>query len=57
MPLYNYRSVCGTVTAVAHSIMEEPKVLCSNCGSSMVRIMQVPAISLKGSGFYSTDNK
>jgi len=57
MPLYDYRSVCGTITGVAHSIMEEPKVICPNCGSSMFRVMQVPAISLKGSGFYSTDNK
>lgn len=43
---------------VTDSKDSKDKVICSNCGSEMVR--QLPssmAFSLKGGGYYSTDNK
>jgi len=57
MPTYTYKSVCGNTMVVAHSITEDPELVCSNCGAVMQRAIEVPSIQFNGSGFYSTDNK
>ncbi len=55
MPTYTYKSVCGNVMVVTHSITEDPKIRCSNCGAVMKRQIESPAIQFNGSGFYTTD--
>ena len=54
--IYTFKCECGYLTAIErsiHSEVEEP--MCPNCTNSMYRIWQAPAITFKGSGFYSTD--
>jgi len=56
--IYTFKCECGYLTDIErsiHSEVEEP--MCPNCTNSMYRIWQVPAITFKGSGFYSTDNR
>ena len=55
MPTYNYKSVCGNVMTVTHSITEDPQIRCSNCGAIMQRQIEVPTIRFNGSGFYAND--
>lgn len=44
---YDYKcSKCGHVEEVVHKISEDPSLICSSCGSEMIR-----QISLSGGGF------
>ena len=57
MPLYDYKcSKCG-VFEVEQSIKDAILKTCPTCGSAIKRLISLSGIVLKGSGFYSTDNR
>jgi putative FmdB family regulatory protein len=57
MPTYTYECACGQVWDVRHGMNETPDLECDNCGGTMERVFTPPAITFKGSGFYTTDKK
>lgn len=59
MARYDYRCTnCDTVFEVEHGMLEHPKIVCPNCGSTAVnRVFDVSGIVFKGSGFYNTDQR
>ena len=59
MAIYEYACIeCDKTTEVNRG-MNEPESIppCPLCGYSMTRVYNSFGISLKGSGFYSTDNR
>ena len=58
MPTYDYRCTgCGHSFDVRQRFDEEPVLTCPRCHQNVRRVMHVPAIIYKGSGFYTTDYK
>lgn len=59
MPTYEYACIeCETKEEVTRGIKDEEKIPpCPNCGYRMAKVYSTFGINLKGSGFYSTDNK
>jgi predicted nucleic acid-binding Zn ribbon protein len=56
MPTYLYSCLLNHGTReVVHSIMEDPKVLCTVCQNEMNRKPQATVVNFQGSGFYTTD--
>ena len=49
---------CGDVRLIERK-MSDPEVIpvCSQCNIELKRMYSSPAISFKGSGFYSTDHR
>lgn len=58
MPTYGYECpACGNAISITRSIFaDDPGYDCPNeeCGTTLVRVYDTFAISLKGGGFYST---
>lgn len=58
MPTYEYRCQdCGATVEVVQSFKDEPLTVCGVCGGRLRRVFHPVGIVLKGSGFYSTDNR
>ena len=58
MPTYEYRCRnCGHTFDVVQAMTDEPLTVCSVCGGELRKVFAPPAISFKGSGFYSTDRR
>ncbi|MCA1831684.1 MAG: FmdB family zinc ribbon protein [Actinomycetota bacterium] len=58
MPTYEYRCQdCGNQVEVVQSFTDEPLTVCDVCGGRLRRVFHPVGIVLKGSGFYSTDNR
>jgi len=58
MPTYEYRCQdCGHIVEVVQSFTDEPLTVCEVCGGRLRRVFHPVGIVLKGSGFYSTDNR
>lgn len=58
MPTYEYRCQdCGSTVEVVQSFKDEPLTVCGVCGGRLRRVFHPVGIVLKGSGFYSTDNR
>ena len=59
MPTYSYEcKKCTHTFEVFHSIVESPKVKCTECGGASKRLMGTGGgIIFKGSGFYETEYK
>ena len=58
MPTYEYQCLsCGRHFDVVQSFSEEPLRTCEVCGGPLRRVFHPVGIVLKGSGFYSTDNR
>jgi len=57
MPTYRYEcGRCHAVHEVFHSISDEPKTKCPDCGGKLTRLIgSGGGVILKGSGFYTTD--
>ena len=56
MPLYDYRcETCGDVFEVKQRISDDPLTTHENCGGRVERLISVPALQFKGSGWYITD--
>lgn len=58
MPTYEYacRS-CKRHTEAVQSFTDPPLTECPHCGGELKRVFHPVGILLKGSGFYSTDNR
>jgi putative FmdB family regulatory protein len=57
MPQYDYKCPkCGTFE-IEQSMKDEQLKTCPKCGSAVRRLISLSGIVLKGSGFYSTDNR
>ena len=58
MPTYEYACMsCGRHVEVVQSFSDEPLRTCEYCGGPLKRVFHPVGIVLKGSGFYSTDNR
>jgi putative FmdB family regulatory protein len=58
MPTYEYACLsCERHFEVYQSFSDEPLRTCEVCGGPLRRIFHPVGILLKGSGFYSTDNR
>ena len=58
MPTYEYECLsCKRRTEVVQSFSDEPLRTCPHCGGPLRRVFHPVGIVLKGSGFYSTDNR
>jgi len=58
MPTYEYACLsCGRHTEAVQSFSDEPLRTCPHCGGPLKRVFHPVGIVLKGSGFYSTDNR
>jgi len=56
MPLYEYECfVCGFRFEKIQKVSAEPVKTCPECGGAVRRLMGVPALQFKGSGWYVTD--
>ncbi len=56
MPLYEYEcQVCGERFERIQRVDAEPVHSCPQCGGAVHRLMGVPALQFKGSGWYVTD--
>jgi len=56
MPLYEYECfVCHTRFERIQKATAEPIRTCPECGGSVRRLLGVPALQFKGSGWYVTD--
>lgn len=60
MPTYDYicrNGECNTKYSETCSISEyNPEPTCEACGAIMTRDYAAPAVTFKGTGFYSSDN-
>ena len=58
MPTYEYVCMsCGRHVEAVQSFSDEPLRTCEHCGGPLKRVFHPVGIVLKGSGFYSTDNR
>lgn len=57
MPVYTYRREDGSMFEVRQRFLDEPLTVDPNTGQKVVRVVQVPGIIFKGSGFYVNDSK
>jgi len=56
MPLYEYEClVCGHRFERIQRFSDPPASTCPACGGSVRRLLGIPALQFKGSGFYITD--
>jgi putative FmdB family regulatory protein len=56
MPLYEYECfVCGVRFERIQRFSEDPVQQCPACGGAVRRLLGVPALQFKGSGWYVTD--
>jgi putative FmdB family regulatory protein len=57
MPTYEYTCRdCGHTFDIVQSMWDEALTMCPECGGSLRKVFAPPAISFKGSGFYTTDH-
>jgi putative FmdB family regulatory protein len=56
MPLYEYAcDRCGKTFEVRQKFSDEPLTLHETCGGKVERLLSVPALQFKGTGWYVTD--
>jgi putative FmdB family regulatory protein len=56
MPLYDYRChKCGETFEVRQKFSDEPLQTHEGCGGEVERLISVPALQFKGTGWYITD--
>jgi putative FmdB family regulatory protein len=56
MPLYEYECfVCGIRFERIRRVADASGVSCPDCGGAVRRLLGVPALQFKGSGWYVTD--
>ena len=58
MPIYDYHcDHCGHAFSAVQSFKDERLATCPNCGEKPRRLVALPAIVFKGSGWYKTDSR
>lgn len=57
MPTYQYLCRdCDHEFEAVQSMRDDPLTVCPSCGGTLRKVYAPPAISFKGSGFYTTDH-
>lgn len=58
MPIYDYHcDHCGHAFSAVQSFSDERLDVCANCGKRPRRLIAMPALVFKGSGWYKTDSR
>jgi putative FmdB family regulatory protein len=57
LPVYEYRCGSGHQFEKTEGFNAPAEQRCQECGRKARRLLSMPAIIFKGSGFYSTDNR
>jgi len=57
MPVYEYRCASGHHYDKSEGFDAPREQACLKCGATASRLISLPAVIFKGSGFYSTDNR
>jgi putative FmdB family regulatory protein len=58
VPIYDYRcDACGHAFSAVRSYSDGPVEVCPNCGKRPRKLLVVPAVVFKGSGWYKTDSR
>ena len=59
MPVYAYRcQKCGIEFERTQTYLDKPLIRCMDCHkNTMRRVLQMPAVIFKGSGWYSVDHR
>ena len=57
MPIYEYQCTKGHEYERAEGFDAPTEQRCPKCGGSSRRLISMPSVIFKGSGFYSTDNR
>ncbi len=57
MPVYTYRREDGSMFEMRQRFLDEPLTVDPETGQKVVRVVQVPGIIFKGSGFYVNDSR
>ena len=58
MPLYDYRChQCGEIFEVRQKFTDDVLTVHEDCGGELERLISLPAIQFKGTGWYVTDYK
>ena len=58
MPIYDYRcDHCGHVFSAVQSFKDDALEKCPSCGKKPRRLLSMPSIVFKGSGWYKTDSR
>ena len=56
MPIYEYKcDNCGDVFEVRQKFADEPLTVHEKCGGKVERLISVPSLQFKGTGWYVTD--
>lgn len=55
MPLYDYKCTDGHIFEEMQAFSDDPISECRICGADAKRLLSVPMVVYKGSGFYTTD--
>ena len=55
MPFYDYKCENGHIFEEIQSFSADPVATCGDCGASAKRMLSIPMVLYKGSGFYTTD--
>jgi predicted nucleic acid-binding Zn ribbon protein len=56
--IYSFKCECGSAIDIEQSIhVEIVEPTCTDCHQSMSRCWSSPAVTFKGTGFYTTDSK
>ena len=57
MPVYEYRCSKGHTYERTEGFNAPTRQRCQQCGAVSRRLISMPAVIFRGSGFYSTDNR
>ena len=58
VPIYDYHcDACGHSFSAVRSYSDGPVEICPNCGKRPRKLLVVPAVVFKGSGWYKTDSR
>ena len=58
VPIYDYHcDACGHSFSAVRSYSDGPVDVCPNCGKRPRKLLVVPAVVFKGSGWYKTDSR
>ena len=56
MPSYRYKCQdCGHKFEKEQHMLDTPIKICPACGGELIRVIQLPNVIYRGTGFYNTD--